>query len=58
MTNEQIFENVRALCEAARNGAPTLALKTGEERNGALRAISASLTAAHLAGYLSAGNAQ
>ena len=46
MTNEQIFENVRALCEAARNGAPTLALKTGEERNGALRAISASLTAA------------
>ncbi len=46
MTNEQIFENVRTLCEAARSGAPTLALRSGEERNAALTAISQALRAA------------
>ncbi len=41
---ERIFAEVRALCEAARRGAPTLALRTNEERNRALVAMSRALS--------------
>ena len=44
MDTEHIFKEVRALCEAARRGAPTLALATNEARNRALCAISLALT--------------
>ncbi len=46
MNNEQIHAAVRTLCEAARDGAPTLALKTGKERNDALLAMSHGLLGA------------
>ena len=42
---EQIEKNVRALCEAARDGAPTLALASNEKRNEALAAVAAQLLA-------------
>lgn len=42
---ERIEQNVRALCEAARGGAPTLALAPDEQRNGALAAVAAQLLA-------------
>ena len=42
---EQIEKNVRALCEAARDGAPTLALASNEKRNEALFAVAAQLLA-------------
>ncbi len=45
-TKEQITKAVRSLCEAAVGGAPTLALRTNEERNQALVAIAKSLSAA------------
>lgn len=43
--NDTIYAEVRALCEAARNGAPTLALASNEQRDRALLAMAASLRA-------------